>query len=120
MHLDMTMHQERPGVNHLIPQRQPRRPSERCRRDESIADLRRAQVEALRDVVHGLSHGRVIEEALSLADDKVLVGVLVDWMRWLDRRVNLMTMSTQVPLRVEMVRSVGIAVRLKSSGVVSS
>lgn len=83
------MHQERPGVNHLIPQRQPRRPSERCRRDEGIADLRRAQVEVLRDVVHGLSHGRVIEEALSLADDKVLVGVLMDWMRWLDRRVDL-------------------------------
>lgn len=83
------MHQERPGVNHLIPQRQPRRPSERRWRDEGIADLWRAQVEALWDVVHGFSHGRVIEEALSLADDKILVGVFVDWMRWLDGRVDL-------------------------------
>ena len=84
MHLQMTMQQERPGVNNLMPNRQPTGPCIRSRRDKGIPDLRIAQVETLRDVFHRFSDGGVIKGSFSLADDEEFVGVFVDGMRWLD------------------------------------
>ena len=84
MHLQMTMQQERPGVNNLMPNRQPTGPCIRSRRDKGIPDLRIAQVETVRDVFHRFSDGGVIKGSFSLADDEEFVGVFVDGMRWLD------------------------------------
>lgn len=82
MRLDMTMQQERAGIDDLIPDRQPSGPIEP--RQEVIPIPRVVEIETARLLFDGVVHGSPIPLAGVPADDVRLVAVLVHGMRELD------------------------------------
>lgn len=87
MDLNMAVHQERPGIDNVVSDGQPRRSRSGRRSGKRISVLGVLEVEALGDVLHGLRHGSVVPNALALANDVVFVRVLVDGVGWLQRLV---------------------------------
>ena len=81
MRLDVTMQQERSGVDHLIPDRHPRRRAVRRGRGEPISQWGVNEVEVLRDHGRGFGDGAPVPGADALADDEGFVGVFVDGVR---------------------------------------
>lgn len=83
------MHQERAGVDNMVPDHRPRRAPHRARRGSRIPVRRVHQIERAGYLLHRLRHGGVIEHARALAYSEMFVGVFVDWVGWLDRPVDL-------------------------------
>ena len=83
MRLDVAVQVERAGVDHLVPERDPRRPLEHTRRGEAVPQRRCVQVEAARYLFHRVGDRAVVERAGAGTDQVGLVAVLVDRMRGL-------------------------------------
>src|SRR6266536_1160772 len=84
-----TVEEKRPGIDDLITNN---RPSHLCARRsscESISKRGIIKIEELWDFLHGFCHCGPVEGAQSSPDDKSLVGMLMQGMRWLKRECNL-------------------------------
>ena len=89
MRLYMTMQQESPRIDDLVPHRHPRRLTVHGERSEAIPQRRVDEVEVLRDHGRGLGDGGPVPCADALADDEGFVGVFVDGVGWGDGAEDL-------------------------------
>lgn len=89
MNLNMTMQQESPGINNMIPDRRPTQARDSRKRMKSIPILGRLQIKVTRNSLYRFRDRAPTKSTIPLTDNEMLIRMLVDRMRGLEDGIRL-------------------------------